>query len=141
MTSAHVLAVVTPYTIPAGLMNVLQVTLLLLVAAGTLGLYPNYYSFSQELSRKHQGKISGALGTIAWIGSGTMQRLAGRNIDETKSYATGIVLAGCLPVIACAALWLFWPRREAPTSAVPKLAPMSDPGTGIKEISDQIRKA
>ena len=34
MTSAHVLAVVTPYTIPAGLMNVLQLTLLLLVAAG-----------------------------------------------------------------------------------------------------------
>ena len=86
--------------------------ILLLVAAGALGLFPNYYSFSQELSRKHQGKISGALSTIAWIGSGTMQSLAGRNIDETKSYATGIVLAGCVPFVACAALWLFWPRRE-----------------------------
>ena len=85
---------------------------LLLVAAGTLGLYPNYYSFSQELTRTHQGKISGALGMIAWIGSGTMQRLVGRNIDETKSYATGIILAGLMPLLACTALWLFWPRRN-----------------------------
>src|SRR4029077_5861137 len=87
---------------------------LILVAAGTLGLYPNYYSFSQELTRTHQGKISGALGTIAWIGSGTMQWLAGRNIDATKSYATGVALAGVLPLIAVAALWLLWPRRVAP---------------------------
>jgi len=81
----------------------LLLTLLLFVAAGTLGLYPNYYSFSQELTSKHQGKISGALGTIAWIGSGTMQALVGKNIDETKSYVTGIVLA---------ALLLFWPARR-----------------------------
>jgi ACS family hexuronate transporter-like MFS transporter len=97
--------------------SLLLLAMLLLVAAGTLGLYPNYYSFSQELSRKHQGKISGALGTIAWIGSGTMQRLAGKNIDDTKSYATGIVIAGLLPLLACAALWLFWPRRPPSESA------------------------
>ena len=104
--------------------SLLLLALLLLVAAGTLGLYPNYYSFTQELSRKHQGKISGALGTIAWIGSGTMQRLAGKNIDETKSYATGIMIAGVLPLLACAALWLLWPRRSevAAVSSVPKPA-------------------
>jgi ACS family hexuronate transporter-like MFS transporter len=85
---------------------------LVIVAAGTLGLYPNYYSFSQELTRRHQGKISGALGTIAWIGSGTMQKLVGRNIDETQSYATGVAFAGFLPVVACIVLWLCWPRRE-----------------------------
>jgi energy-converting hydrogenase B subunit D len=32
--ATHVAAVVTPYTIPAGLMDILQVTLLVLVAAG-----------------------------------------------------------------------------------------------------------
>lgn len=32
--ATHVAAVVTPYTIPAGIMDVLQVTLLVLVAAG-----------------------------------------------------------------------------------------------------------
>lgn len=34
MTAAHLAGVVTPYTVPAGLMDVLQVTLLVLVAAG-----------------------------------------------------------------------------------------------------------
>jgi len=94
----------------------LLLVVLLFVAAGTLGLYPNYYSFTQELSKTHQGKISGALGTIAWVGSGTMQRLVGRNIDDTHSYATGIILAGLMPLLACAALWLLWPRRSAATT-------------------------
>jgi hypothetical protein len=94
----------------------LLLSILLLVAAGTLGLYPNYYAFSQELTRTHQGKISGALGTIAWLGSGTMQWLVGRNIDATKSYAAGVALAGVLPLLAVAALWFIWPRRS-PVSA------------------------
>jgi energy-converting hydrogenase B subunit D len=34
MTPAHLLAAVTPYTVPTGLMDVLQVTVLALVAAG-----------------------------------------------------------------------------------------------------------
>ncbi|HTZ25629.1 MAG TPA: DUF4040 domain-containing protein [Streptosporangiaceae bacterium] len=34
MTAGHALAVVTPYTVPTGLMDVLQVTVLVLVAAG-----------------------------------------------------------------------------------------------------------
>lgn len=93
--------------------SLLLLGMLLFVAAGTLGLYPNYYSFTQELTRTHQGKISGALGTIAWIGSGTMQWLVGRNIDATGSYWLGVALAGILPLFAVAALVLIWPRREA----------------------------
>ena|SRR6266513_1396342 len=34
MTAAHAAAVASPYTVPVGLMDVLQVTLLVLVAAG-----------------------------------------------------------------------------------------------------------
>jgi MFS transporter, ACS family, hexuronate transporter len=90
----------------------LLIVMLLLVAAGTLGFYPNYYSFTQELSKVHQGKVSGTLGTIAWIGSAIMQWLVGRSIDETKSYATGIAMAGIVPIFACIALWFFWPRRH-----------------------------
>ncbi len=83
--------------------------LLLLVGAGTLGLFPNYYSFTQELSRKHQGKISGSLGTITWIGTAIMQALVGESIDATKSYVAAIVLAGVYPLFACLAFWLLWP--------------------------------
>jgi energy-converting hydrogenase B subunit D len=38
MASPHILAVVTPYTVPTGLMDVLQVVLLVLVAAGATAL-------------------------------------------------------------------------------------------------------
>jgi energy-converting hydrogenase B subunit D len=38
MGSPHIVAVVTPYTVPAGLMDALQVTLLVLVAAGAAGV-------------------------------------------------------------------------------------------------------
>jgi MFS family permease len=93
--------------------------MLLIVGAGSLGLYPNYYSFAQEISKTHQGKISGVLGTIAWIGSSSLQPLIGRNIDETKSYVAGIVLAGLAPLLACAALWILWPRRESAASIPP----------------------
>jgi MFS transporter, ACS family, hexuronate transporter len=95
---------------PAGPMLVVT---LLVVAAGTLGFFPNYYSFAQELSRTHQGKVSGALSTAAWVGSAVMQWLVGRRIDETKSYSDGIIMAGLVPVLACAALWLLWPRRAS----------------------------
>jgi ACS family hexuronate transporter-like MFS transporter len=101
-------------------LSLLLLGILLFVAAGTLGLYPNYYSFTQELTRTHQGKISGVLGTIAWIGSGTMQILVGRNIDETQSYATGVALAGILPLFAVAALWFLWPRRPTDSASLPR---------------------
>jgi ACS family hexuronate transporter-like MFS transporter len=100
------------FTSPA---SMLLLVTLLLIGAGTLGLYPNYYAFAQELSKKHQGKISGTLGTIAWIGSAIMQALVGRSIDATKSYATGIILAGLAPLVACAALWFFWQRGSTAT--------------------------
>ncbi len=94
-------------------MSLVLLAMLLIVAAGTLGLYPNYYSFSQELTRAHQGKISGALGTIAWIGSGTMQPLVGSYVDATGKYDRAVALAGLMPILACIVLWLVWPRRTA----------------------------
>ncbi len=113
---------------------------LLLVGMGALGFYPNYYSFTQELSRAHHGKISGALGTIAWIGSAIMQALVGRNIDATRSYATGIVLAGFAPLVACAALWVLWPRRAVVVAGIPDAEGTPVPSTAIKDVPDQIRK-
>jgi ACS family hexuronate transporter-like MFS transporter len=91
----------------------LLVGLMLVVAAASLGLFPNYYSFAQEPSRTHQGKVSGSLGTIAWVASSRMQKLVGGNIDETKSYATGIMVAGLVPLVGLAAMLLLWPRRAS----------------------------
>jgi MFS transporter, ACS family, hexuronate transporter len=99
--------------LPAG---PLLVCLLLLIAAGTLGFFPNYYSFTQELTRTHQGKIAGALGTIGWISSSIMQKLVGENIAATHSYTAGILMAAVVPGLALLALLLFWRR---PTDKAP----------------------
>ena len=94
--------------------------LLLLIGAGALGLFPNYYSFTQDLSKTHQGKITGILSTIAWAGTSPLQRLAGQSIDATKSYATGIMVAGLAPLVALLALGLLWEKAPRATPRWPQ---------------------
>jgi len=84
---------------------------LLVIGAGALGLFPNYYSFTQELSARNQGKITGILGAITWIVTSIMQKYVGRSIDTSHSYAFGLQLAGLVPLFALVALLVLWPRR------------------------------
>lgn len=85
---------------------------LLLIAFGSLGLFPIYYSLSQELTVKHQGKVTGILGCSTWLFLAATQPLTGRLVDETKSYSLGFTIAGILPLIAVAALTLFWREKR-----------------------------
>ena len=82
--------------------------LLLFVAAGSLGFFPNYYAFSQDLTRRHQGKIIGVLSCITWVASAFMQMSVGAYLEENQSYQLAITLAAAAPLIALAALLLFW---------------------------------
>lgn len=92
---------------------------LMTVGLGALGLFPCYYALSQELSRKHQGKISGVLGTVAWVSSSAMHVAFGRWVDRTKSYDVGMMLASLLPLIALIAMVSLWPRTEEAQPAIP----------------------
>jgi ACS family hexuronate transporter-like MFS transporter len=88
--------------------------LLLLVGFGSLGLYPVYYSLSQELTVRHQGKLTGVLGFSTWVASGLMHPLVGRWLDQTKDWPTVLGLSGVVPVAGLLALLLLWRpgRRE-----------------------------
>lgn len=86
----------------------LLMTLLLLVAAGSLGFFPNYYAFTQDLSRYNQGKVTGTLGAVTWVASALMQVSVGEALDRDKSYFAAITMAGVAPLIALAVLLLFW---------------------------------
>jgi ACS family hexuronate transporter-like MFS transporter len=106
--------------LPAG---PLLLGLLLVIGFGALGLFPAYYSLSQELTFRHQGKLTGMLGCSTWLASSAMHPLVGRWIDQTKSYSLGIVLAGLYPLLGLLALLLIWkvPRSahtEEPAKAV-----------------------
>lgn len=91
--------------------------LLLVIGFGALGLFPNYYSFTQELTSKHQGKITGSLGAITWVVTSIMQKFFGRWVDQTESYATGICIVGVAPVLGCLVLVLLWGRDRAKPAA------------------------
>lgn len=86
---------------------------LLLVAAGSLGLFPCYYSFVQELNPKHVGKASGVLGFSAWIVSSPLQKFFGRLVDQTGSFDLGMSLIGWSPMFGFLALLLLWRRGES----------------------------
>jgi MFS transporter, ACS family, hexuronate transporter len=85
---------------------------LLVIGFASLALFPIYYSFSQELTVRHQGKVTGALGCINWLAMALLHELAGASIQATKSYDQGLALAGLAPLVGFAVLMLLW--RPAP---------------------------
>jgi MFS transporter, ACS family, hexuronate transporter len=91
---------------------VLLVTLLLM-GAGALAVFPIYHAFTQDLSREHQGKVTGVASIAAW-GFSPVQAVFGRYIDRTHSFDLGLVIAGLCPLAAFVVLWLFWrdPERK-----------------------------
>jgi ACS family hexuronate transporter-like MFS transporter len=92
----------------------LLLILLLVVSFGSLGLFPNYYSLTQEISLQHQGKLTGALGFLTWVAIGEMQHLVGQHLDRTHTYAACIFWAGLPPGVAFVALCLLWGGRKRP---------------------------
>lgn len=108
---------------------------LLVIAAGLLGLFPCYYTWSQDLSGTHQGKVTGLLSTIAWLVSSPIQKYYGRLIDWTKDYNlkleaagqvpwigpfdAGLAVIGCTPLLGAIVMWLWWEGRS---TALPESA-------------------
>lgn len=124
--------------LPAG---PLLLGVLLVIGFGALGVFPTYYSFSQDLTVRHQGKLTGTLGCITWLALAGIQYLAGVSIDATKSYTIGIIVAGFLPLIGWIGLALFWTRGDSHGFPAPALeekfaAPQSD---GIQAAEEGIR--
>jgi ACS family hexuronate transporter-like MFS transporter len=120
--------------LPAGL---LLLALLLVVGFATLGLFPAYYSFSQELTFRHQGKLTGSLGCICWMSMALLHEIVGDAGESTRSYSTGVAGAGLLPLVGVAALWLLWGKTPAPKEVpvVEEFAPRLHP-EGVKLVSN-----
>jgi ACS family hexuronate transporter-like MFS transporter len=83
----------------------------LLIGFGTLGLFPNYYSFTQELTTRHQGLITGTLGFITWVVSSEMQERVGKVVDETREYKQAIIWIGLTPLAGLLAMAVLWGRN------------------------------
>ena len=105
--------------LPAG---PLLLGILLLVAAGTLGVFPCYYSFTQELSQRHMGKLTGVLSFIGWMAASPVQPLFGSVVDRTGSFDLGITLVGWSPMLGLLLFLVLW--RDPKVSQLP---------SGVKE--------
>lgn len=89
--------------------------ILLLIGAGALALFPCYYSFVQELSAAHVGRLTGILSMWVWAVTSPMHRFFGMVADRTHSYDVGLVIAGLAPWLGVLALAFLW--RKTPASS------------------------
>lgn len=87
---------------------------LLLVGFAALGLFPTYFALSQEISAKHQGKVTGTLGCINAVYLGFLFPSQGKITDIFGSYSYALAISGLLPTVAFVCVWAFWNRREEP---------------------------
>lgn len=95
---------------------------LLCVAMGTLGVFPCYYSFTQEVTISHMGRLTGLLSFIGWLASAPTQTLFGFVVDKTGSYDLNLAILGWAPLVGLIAFVLLWPHPAEQESTVPSLA-------------------
>jgi ACS family hexuronate transporter-like MFS transporter len=88
---------------------------LLVVAFGALGVFPNYYSFSQELTVRHQGKLTGFLGCSCWLAMALLHEVVGNWVKAYGSYRLAVGVAGLMPLVGFLALVLLWGKTPATT--------------------------
>jgi MFS transporter, ACS family, hexuronate transporter len=96
----------------------LLVAVLLLIGAGALSLFPCFYSFVQEISAAHVGRLTGLMSLGVWAFTSPMHSAMGQLADRTGSYDMGLVIAGLAPWAGILAMALLWrsPQQQA-TSA------------------------
>lgn len=87
---------------------------LLVAGAGALGMFPLYYAFTQDITRRHQGLVTGVASFVAWVASAKIQQLFGWLADETHSFSTGLAAAGVATLVPLAAWALVWPEPSSP---------------------------
>lgn len=86
---------------------------LLCVAAGTLGVFPCYYSFTQEVTITHMGRLTGMLSFIGWIASSPTQKLFGYVVDQTGSYDLNLAILGWAPLLGLIVFLALWPKHSS----------------------------
>jgi ACS family hexuronate transporter-like MFS transporter len=96
----------------------LQVALLA-IAFGSLGLFPTYFAFTQDLSSRHQGKVTGTLGACAHVSIALIYPIEGMIFDATRSYETVLAAIGVAPLLGLALLLWKWPSRREPADVPP----------------------
>lgn len=87
--------------------------LLLVFGFGAFGLFPTYFTLSQELSGEHQGKVTGTLGLINALYMTILYPIEGLIADTFGRYDPCLALCGLPALAALFAIVIFW-REPTP---------------------------
>ncbi len=78
---------------------------------GALGMFATYFALSQEVSGRHQGKVTGSLSLVNAVYLGVVYVIEGAAADALRShYEWVLALAGIPALVAFLVVLLFWPR-------------------------------
>jgi ACS family hexuronate transporter-like MFS transporter len=91
--------------------------LLLAIGFGSLGQFPTYYAFTQELSVHKMGKVTGVMSFVTWTSFAVVQKPIGQWIDRTGSYSAVMFIAGLTPLVGLLALAILWNRPGRSTAS------------------------
>jgi MFS transporter, ACS family, hexuronate transporter len=79
---------------------------------GGLGLFAAYFAFSQELSGRNQGKITGTLGCINSLYLASIYWIQGKASDQMGGQQNVLATAPIPAIVAFIVVAIFWPRAQ-----------------------------
>lgn len=95
--------------------DAMMVALILVYAFAALGLFPTYFALTQEISAKHQGKVTGTLGAGAHLFlSLVMYPIEGFLIKQHGQYELVMSVSGVFPLLAFVMMLILWKSAPAP---------------------------
>jgi cyanate permease len=80
-------------------------------------VFPIYHAFTQDISGRRQGRITGIASVAAWILPAWAQRGFGWLADTTGSFNAGFVAAAFLPLVAACILAVGWGKDPKAASS------------------------
>jgi ACS family hexuronate transporter-like MFS transporter len=107
-----VLFVMAAFAIPFVAKDTIPV-LVLVSGFGGLGLFATYFAFSQELSGKNQGKVTGTLGCVNSLYLAGLYWVQGAASDYVGSLENVLATAPIPAIVAFVAVVIWWPREKA----------------------------
>ena len=80
--------------------------LLVLVAAGSMGGFANYFALTQEVSPRHTAFVVGLVGAMAWNVLVALQPVVGRIADRMGTFVPLFMVMACVPLVgSLVGLW------------------------------------
>jgi len=109
--AASALFVMAAFAIPFVAKETIPI-LVLVSSFGGLGLFASYFAFSQELSGKNQGKITGTLGCINSLYLAGLYWVQGAASEKLGSLENVLATAPIPAIVAFVVVAVAWPREK-----------------------------